>query len=81
MHSPSNKNLYSSDETDDETTMSQTDKESLDGELSQPLIPKTALQAACGRPTEQKRSPNPKFLKELRDAFNKVDCTELTHFL
>ena len=54
-----NQNLYSSDETDDETTMSQSEDKSLDERLSQPLTPKTAFQAAFGRPTE-KRSPKPK---------------------
>ena len=61
--------------------MSQSDDESLDGGFSQPLMPKTAFQAAFGRPTEQKRSPNRKLIEELRDAFNKVDCMELTRFL
>ena len=74
-----NQNSYSSDETDDETVMSQSEDE-LDERLSQQLIPKTAFQAAFGRPTEQKRSPNPKLLEELRDVFYEVDCTELTHF-
>ena len=51
-------NLYSSDETDDETAMSQTDKTSLDGELSQLLTSQTAFQKAFARPTE-KNKPEP----------------------
>ena len=60
--------------------MSQSEDESLDERLSQTLTPKTAFQAAFGRPTE-KRSPNPKSIEELRDVYNKIDCTELTRFM
>ena len=80
IHVTRNKNSYSSDETDDETTISQTDDKSLDGELSHPLTPQNAFQKAFGRPTG-KRNPNPTLLGELRGAFSKIKCTELTRFL
>ena len=46
-----NQNSYSSDETDDEATMSQTNDESFYGKPSQLLTPQNTFQKAFGRPT------------------------------
>ena len=63
-------NSCSDDKTDDETTMSQTDDETLDNDLSQLLTPKTNFQKVFGRPTDKNKTPNHTSVEELRDAFH-----------
>ena len=55
-------NSNSNDKTDDKTTMSSSDEEMFDKELSQPLTPKTYFQKEFGRPTDKKKHPNPTYV-------------------
>ena len=63
-----NPDFNSNDETDDETTMSSSE-ESSDEEISQPLNKLTKFQKIFGRPTDKKKTPNPRLLEELRIAY------------
>ena len=77
----------SSDELDSETESEM----STEDEISQPLTPKEPFQNEFNRrltemdfekcnKTKKKHSSTPRLLKELRMAYDKTDCTELTHF-
>ena len=77
-----NPGFDSNDETDDETTMSSSENETSDEEISQQLTPKTNFQKGFGRLANKKKNPNSMLLEELRIAYNNVDSiSELTRFL
>ena len=81
-HVANNPDFDSNRETDNETTMSSSEDETSDEEISQPLTPKTDFQKEVGRPTNKKNNPNPMSLEELRTAYNNVDSiSELSQFL